>query len=180
MKLYSVNDNYINYLRKFDNKVYDNKENNRKVMRKYLGIVLKINKLNYYISMSSPKKSDYYSDNTIRKSIIPIIRVISYEEVSNIPVLKGTLRISNMIPVPDSELILYEPKYEKNKNYKILVEKELEFIDKNEQLIKKYANIIYNQKIKKYNVTYIKNVVDFKLLEEKCREYKHFYKRNNL
>lgn len=56
MKLYSVNDNYINYLRKFDNKVYDNKENNRKVMRKYLGIVLKINKLNYYIPMSSPKK----------------------------------------------------------------------------------------------------------------------------
>ncbi len=26
----------------------------------------------------------------------------------------------------DSELILYEPKYEKNKNYKILVEKEFE------------------------------------------------------
>ena len=56
MKLYSVNDNYINYLRKFDTKVYDNKENNRKVMRKYLGIVLKINELNYYIPMSSPKK----------------------------------------------------------------------------------------------------------------------------
>ena len=124
MKLYSVNDNYINYLRKFDTKVYDNKENNRKVMRKYLGIVLKINELNYYIPMSSPKKSDYNSDNSIRKSIIPIIRVISDEEVNHIPVLKGTLRISNMIPVPDSELILYEPKYEKNENYKILVEKD--------------------------------------------------------
>ena len=147
MKLYSVNDNYINYLRKFDTKVYDNKENNRKVMRKYLGIVLKINELNYYIPMSSPKKSDYNSDNSIRKSIIPIIRVISDEEVNHIPVLKGTLRISNMIPVPDSELILYEPKYEKNENYKILVEKELEFIEKNEQMIQKYASIIYNQKI---------------------------------
>lgn len=71
-----------------------------------------------------------------------------------------------MIPVPDSELILYEPKYEKNKNYKILVEKELEFIDKNEQMIKKYANIIYNQKVKNYNVSYIKNVVNFKLLKK--------------
>ena len=172
MKLYSVNDNYINYLRKFDTKVYDNKENNRKVMRKYLGIVLKINELNYYIPMSSPKKSDYNSDNSITKSIIPIIRVISDEEVNHIPVLKGTLRISNMIPVPDSELILYEPKYEKNENYKILVEKELEFIEKNEQMIQKYASIIYNQKIKNYNVSYIKNVVDFKLLEKKCREYK--------
>ncbi len=77
-----------------------------------------------------------------------------------------------MIPVPDIELILYEPKYERNKNYKILVEKELEFIGKNEEMIKKYASIIYNQKINNYDVSYIKNVVDFKLLEEKCKEYK--------
>ena len=171
MKLYTVTDKYIKYLRKFDNKVYDNKENNRCVTRKYLGIVLKINKINYYIPMSSPKKSDY-KNNKIRKSIIPIIRIISNEELDNVPVLKGTLRISNMIPVPDSELILYEPKNEMDKNYKILVEKELEFIDKNEKLIRKYAKIIYNQKIHNYNVTYINNVVNFKLLEEKCEEYK--------
>ena len=46
-KLYAITDEYINYLRKFDNRVYDNKEDTRKVMRKYLGIVLKINELNY-------------------------------------------------------------------------------------------------------------------------------------
>lgn len=146
------------------------KENIRKVTRKYLGIVLKINDFNYYIPMSSPKKSDY-KDNEIRKSIVPIVRMISKEEVDRIPVLKGTLRISNMIPVPESELILYEPKFEKNKNYKILVEKELEFIDKNEDMIKKYASIIYNQKINNYDVSYINNVVDFKLLEQKCLDY---------
>lgn len=170
MKLYMVTDEYINYLRKFDNRVYDNKENKRKVMRKYLGIVLKINDLNYYIPMSSPKSNDYKS-NEIRKSIIPIIRIISYDEIDSIPILKGTLRISNMIPVPNSELILYEPKNEKNKNYKILVEKELEFIRKNENMIKKYANILYKQKTNNYNVSYINNVVDFKLLEEKCKNY---------
>ena len=171
MKLYAITDEYINYLRQFDSKVYDNKEDRRKVMRKYLDIVLTINEMKYFKSMSSPKKSDY-KDNQIRKSIVPIVRIISNEEVDNIPVLKGTLRISNMIPVPDSELILYEPKYEKNKNYKILVEKELEFIDKNEEMIKKYANIVYNQKNNGYDVSYIENVVNFKLLEEKCKEYK--------
>ncbi len=171
MKLYAVTDKYIDYLRQFDNKVYDNKEDRRKVMRKYLGIVLTINEMNYYIPMSSPKKSDY-KDNQIRKSIVPIVRMISYEEIDNIPVLKGTLRISNMIPVPDSELILYEPKNEKDKDYKILVEKELEFIKRNEKMIKKYASIIYNQKINNYDVSYIRNVVDFKLLEEKCKAYK--------
>ena len=77
-----------------------------------------------------------------------------------------------MIPVPDSELILYEPKNENNKNYKILVEKELEFIGKHEDMIKKYANILYKQKVNQYNVSYIKNVVNFKLLEEKCIKYK--------
>ena len=151
MKLYAITDEYINYLRKFDNRVYDNKEDKRKVMRKYLGIVLKINQLNYYI---------------------PIIRIVSYKEIDNSPVLKGTLRISNMIPVPDSELILYEPKKEKNRNYRILVEKELEFIGKNEDKIKRYANILYKQKINNYDVSYIKSVVDFKLLEDKCLKYK--------
>lgn len=170
MKLYSITDNYIKYLRKYEKKVYDNKENIRKVMRKYLGIVLKVNGFNYYIPMSSPKKSDY-KNNEIRKSIVPIVRIISQKEIDGIPVLKGTLRISNMIPVPESELILYEPKYEKNKNYKILVEKELEFIDKNEDMIKRYAKVIYNQKINNYGVSYINNVVDFKLLEQKCLEY---------
>ena len=36
---------------------------------------------------------------------------------------------------------------------------------------KKYANILYKQKVKNYNVSYIKSVVDFKLLEEKSLEY---------
>lgn len=170
MKLYSVSDKYIKYLRNFDKKVYDNKEEIRRVTRKYLGIVLKINELNYYIPMSSPKKSDYI-DNKIRKSIVPIIRIISNEEIDKNTVLKGTLRISNMIPVPESELTLYQPKLEQNKNYKILVEKELEFMKKNENMIRKFANIIYNQKTNNYNVSYIKNVVDFKLLEQKCIEY---------
>ena len=59
MKLYAVTDEYIDYLRKFDSKVYDNKEDKRKVMRKYLGIVLTINEMNYYIPMSSPNWKKY-------------------------------------------------------------------------------------------------------------------------
>ena len=49
MKLYAVTDEYINYLRQFDIKVYDNKEDKRKVMRKYLGIVLTINEIHVNI-----------------------------------------------------------------------------------------------------------------------------------
>ena len=35
-------------------------------------------------------------DNQIRKSIVPIVRIVSNEEVDNVPVLKGILRISNI------------------------------------------------------------------------------------
>jgi len=39
MKLYEITDEYISYLRKFDNRGYDNKEDKRKVMRKYLKVL---------------------------------------------------------------------------------------------------------------------------------------------
>ncbi len=80
MKLYAVTDKYIDYLRQFDHKVYDNKEDRRKVMRKYLGIVLTINGMNYYIPMSSPKKSDYKDITTRGK--MEIIRSIINEFVN--------------------------------------------------------------------------------------------------
>ena len=36
MKLYSISDEYVKYLRTFDKKVYDNKEEIRKNTRKYI------------------------------------------------------------------------------------------------------------------------------------------------
>lgn len=57
LNLYSVSDKYIKYLREFDDKIYDNKEEIRTHERKYLGVVLTVNEFNYYIPMSSPKKS---------------------------------------------------------------------------------------------------------------------------
>ena len=39
LNLYSVSDKYIKYLRQFDNRVYDNKEEKRIHERKYVGIV---------------------------------------------------------------------------------------------------------------------------------------------
>lgn len=44
--------------------------------------------------------------------------------------------------------------------------------DNKEDKIKRYANILYKQKINNYDVSYIKSVVDFKLLEDKCLKYK--------
>ena len=63
LNLYSISNKYIKYLRKYENRVYDNKEEDKINGRKYLGVVLTVNEYNYYIPMSSPKKSD-------RKSVV--------------------------------------------------------------------------------------------------------------
>ena len=58
-KLYSVSDEYVEWLRKDFPSVYSNKVNARTHTRKYLGVVFRIGKYNYFIPMSSPKDSDY-------------------------------------------------------------------------------------------------------------------------
>lgn len=56
MKLIEVTDRYINYMKQyFYSTMLDNKENNRKKTRKYLGIIITINGINYFAPLSSPK-----------------------------------------------------------------------------------------------------------------------------
>ena len=75
LTLSSVSDKYIKYLMQFDNKIYDNKEDTRTYKRKDIGIVLTLNGFNYYVPMSSPKKSDYidYEKKIIRNDTKTII-----------------------------------------------------------------------------------------------------------
>ena len=167
LNLYRVSDKYINYLRKFESKIYDNKEEIRIHERKYVGIVLTINGFNYYIPMSSPKKSDYLDINEkiIRNDTKTIIRIHEGGR------LYGTLRISNMIPVPITELEPYIVSNEKDLKYKEVILGELRYINANSNKIIKYAKTVYNQKIKNIDIGYIKNTVDFKLLEEKFNDW---------
>ena len=167
LNLYRISDKYIKYLRKFEDKIYDNKEEIRVRTRKYLGIVLTINNCNYYIPMSSPKKSDYidYEKRIIRKDTKTIIRIDNGNR------LYGTLRISNMIPVPITELEPYMIETEQDRKYKEVILGELRYINNNVEKITKNAKIVYNQRIKNENIGYIKNTVNFKLLEEKLEEW---------
>ena len=47
LKIYSVSDEYIEYLRKEEPNVYSNKIDSRTHTRKYIGIVLKLGKYDY-------------------------------------------------------------------------------------------------------------------------------------
>jgi protein AbiQ len=161
--LYIVDDNYIEYLREFDNRVMFNKNNKRK----YLGIILKVNNLNYFVPLSSPKKNDYNKNGNIKASTDYILRIIYNNE------LKGNLKFNNMIPVPNQCLTKYNVKHESNVGYQILVSMELSFIRRNFKKIMKKAYILYREKNinNKAKFKYLKHTVNFKLLEEKCQDY---------
>ena len=172
-KIYSVSDKYISYLREHEPNVYSNKEDKRNHTRKYMGIVIAMNGLNYYIPMSSPKETDYQiagENKVIKKSIVPIIRII--EKSHGIKELKGTLRISHMIPVPETELLLYDLEHETDLDYKALVSSEIIFIRKNADKIRANAELIYKQKMNNdESAGYVKSALNYIELERLCREY---------
>ncbi len=172
--LYNVDDNYIQYLRQYDSHVCDNKVGKRRHCRKYIGAVILINGYKYFAPLSSPKPKDYNSDGTIRKDPIFLTRIIVKNDFDK-DEMKGKILLGNMIPICDNVLTKINPNFETDLGYKTLLIKELDFITKNRKEIVRKANIIYNQKTGKYKVsansTYLNSVVNFKVLETKCKKY---------
>ena len=171
-KLYSVSDEYIEYLRAIFPNVYSNKETTRVHTRKYVGIVLRLGNYHYYIPMSSPKESNYQiasEKKVIKKSIVPIIRIVVKNSRGQ-KELKGTLRISHMIP--PSELELYDIENEPDNTYKDLVQNEIIFIRKNQDKILANAKLLYKQKTENdLSAGYVKAALEYKALETLCGKF---------
>lgn len=183
LKVCTVNTEYIEYLRNDErlSNVFENKESNNLSIRKYIGVVFEINRYQYFAPLSSPKSTDYKivnGEQQIRRSTIPIIRIIIPDE-NNLPELKGTIKLSNMIPVPNSEIFSYDVTEEPRRNYQILVEKEIEFISNKENLILRNASLLYRQKTCEHNIYtgdihkpgYLSATVDFKYAEQMHDKY---------
>ena len=110
--LYNIKDDYIAYLKSFDERVSDAKIGKRKHLRKYIGAVIQINGCKYFAPLSSPKPKDYLEDGTIKKDPIFLTRIIIKNE-NDMEELKGRILISNMIPVNEAALTKYNPNFEK-------------------------------------------------------------------
>ena len=174
LKIYSVSDAYIEYLRKHNPNVYSNKVGSRTHTRKYVGVVIEMAGYQYYIPMSSPKDTDYQvagKGKVIRKSIVPIIRMVVKNSKGE-KELKGTLRISHMIPVPESELELFDLDNETDEMYKDLVQNEVVFIRKHREKIITNAKLLYKQKkVNDSTAGYVKSALDYAVLEKLCDDY---------
>lgn len=173
MRLYSISDEYISYLRIKFPRVYSNKEVERVHTRKYLGAVIEIDSHKYYIPLSSPKdKHDYIivdGEKKIRKDSLIVMRIVSGTD-DNMEV-KGTLQIGTMIPVPDSAIELYDVDSEPDQAYKDLVNEEIIYIRKHEKAIIKNAKVLYSKRKSETQNRVVQNCLDFKALEEECDKW---------
>ena len=192
MELYEVITGYVEYLRKFEpTKVLSNSDD--KTNRKFIGIVIKKGKYTYVVPLSSPKFKKDFAINGYTGDKLPVdFSIKKYKK--DIVLLKDTtepvvfmysidadgidfyakIQCNNMIPVPDTELIKVDVKSEKDIAYKGLLQKEINYIRKNEEhIIKKHINPVYNNRINnRMNIGYIKMATpDFALLETKCDEW---------
>lgn len=166
ISFYYVKAEYIQYLKETEIKVrgfttVPNVEyaNHNKFV---YGVVMKINDIDYYVPITSYKKSQ--QDNIL-------IKIESHKKL----VIKGSMRFNYMIPVPrgclipvdfSSDVFTHEDRIMLRKEYKAC----LHLLSRAQKLAKK----TYDRVLKGEDEELVRNSCSFKILEEACRTYKDY------
>ena len=116
-----------------------------------------------------------YADKIVllKDTSIPVVYMYNKDTTGKIDFF-GKLQCNNMIPVPETELTKVDIEAIPDIAYKTLLQKQIRFLRKNENIIiKKHVNVVYiNQKKGRTDLGYIRNATpDFELLEKKCTEW---------
>lgn len=169
LKWYVVEKEYVSYLKKFDNKVANIEYNDR--FKPYLGIIITINEMNYYVPISSVKEKHYKMNEDI-----------DFIKINKDDRILGVLNLNNMIPIDNENVTILryieiedyrEFKNDKEKSlYISFLNTELRLINNKIKKIKDNAIKLYNEKINRPNSKISKRCCDFKFLEKKCKEYR--------
>lgn len=166
-KLVQIDTQYINYLRQFDNRVCYNKEWSN--IRPYIGILFKLKGYKYFAPLTSSGKGYKLKDK-------PKAENITFFPIKNCEY--GGVNLNNMIPVIENvyypiDLTITELISEKEKKYKLLLINQINYLNKNEKILRTKANTLYSRKVLK---TLYKNydliTCDFQKLEKIAKEYK--------
>ena len=156
LKFYTVNEDYIDYLSKFDSHVSWNKEQKRP----YVGIVLRVENYLYFAPLYSYKVGyDKYKDN-------PSFIRVEDRKGKNVSII----RFSEMLPVPETAIKLLDFNSRGDK-YRDLLQAESNFINDNKNVIYSKAKKIYKNVVHIKIPFFISNSCDFELLEQKLKEY---------
>jgi len=122
MRLYFIKDEYIDYLRKVEPKV----PNNKHERRPFVGIVLSVNGMDYYVPLSSPKCKHKKMKNSK-----------DFRKING--GVYGAINFNNMLPVVKEALIYFNIQNIQDSKYRNLLQKQYKFIVKEFDIIKKTA-----------------------------------------
>ena len=166
LNFYIIDDNYIEYLSRFDKHIAYNK--NKK--RPYIGVILVVENHYYFAPLFSPKQK--HNTQVFRAAYKS--KMINEKTKNDL----GIIRFSDMIPVPQESVYLLDIK-NKSYGYKRLLSEQYSYINKpdNKQKIidkaEKIYNIVTKDKKSKVSKFYKDLSCNFKLLEEKCIKYQN-------
>lgn len=111
MRLYTVKDEYINFLRKYDTKVAENKNHKRP----YVGVLIEVDGIKYYAPLTSPKEKHKHMKNS--KDFRRINKGIY-----------GAVNFNNMIPVRDDAINLIDFNSIEDIQYRRLLQNQYNYI----------------------------------------------------
>lgn len=164
-----IDEDYVRYLRQFDLKIQDN--SNLKNNKPYIGILIQ-NTLGqkYFAPLSSPKEKHLIFDKLEKENRLPIDVFLIRDNFNKVI---GIINFNNMIPVINDVIIYFNIK--EDKNYSLLIKEHIYCIKHSDEIVKKSIKV-YNL-VTKYNKTsLIKRSCNFKLLEEKAKDFNIFIK----
>lgn len=152
-QFYHINEHYVSYLHSIDNRVQYNKGQRRP----YVGVVLPINGVDYYVPLESPK------DNHANiKGGGPVMKLDEGR--------LGVMGFNNMIPVLDSCLIKFDIQAVRDTKYKMLLLNQLEYCNKNRDLILQRAQTTYRRALSRKIPLYQKVCCNFESWRERVRD----------
>ena len=153
IRLVFINEEYLEYLRKFDEKVP------RKKVSPYCGIVLQIGDINFYAPLSSPK--DKHKDFKDNKN--DILKINGGAE--------GIVNIANMVPIASENYIIEIDFGSYSQKRQILLTNQFKFLDDNKSELLKRASKLFETHKKNPKHFSVKQSCNFMLLIDKAYLY---------
>lgn len=170
LNLYLIDIKYVRDLSKVDKHVMSVSPQTGKDTRPFVGIITIVNDKKYCIPLTSPNKDKFYG----KRSSLDCIRI--YDETkkdeNGAPRSIAFLNVNNMIPVHDMFITPIDIKIKaadsnEERGKKHLLTKQLDWCQKNKDIIVKKANRLYDLCVNapQKNINLTRRCCDFKKLE---------------
>ena len=158
IRLYEIDSKYVDYVSTIASHAFHNKQPGQGHERKFIGIILTVNGMDYFAPLSSFKEKHIRMQETI-----DFIKVKRY----------AVININNMFPVPSGLATYVDISKEKDKKYKSLLLAEYRAIKAMQEKIRKNADVVYKHRLENGDSTKLgKRCNDFSALEDACKKYK--------